>query len=125
MVKCVGKIGVIALALVISALPTMACLLPTATLTAAEQECCKRMAHDCGNSGMPASHSCCQRVAGPESTFIKASAVQLDHNISTHLVIPPVDAPLATIVPLDQASLDFDEHGPPGSPPATISVLRI
>jgi hypothetical protein len=123
--KLLSKVGVFALALLLSAVPTMACLLPTVTLTTAEHECCKRMAGQCGQSGMPSSHSCCQRLTGPEDSFVKAPNVQLDH-ISSISYVSGVSAPLLpTGIPLVHATLDFGVHGPPGSPPTTISVLRI
>ena len=123
--RFVAKIGVLALALMLSAVPTMACLLPITTMTAAEHECCKRMAGQCGQAGMPSNHSCCQRISGPEDTFVKASNAQLDHNASSSYVLS-VGAPLLLSgIPLVHASPHFAVHGPPGSPPATISVLRI
>jgi hypothetical protein len=44
--------------------PAMACVLPGATMTPAERECCHQMAEQCGSSMMPASHSCC-KAQGP------------------------------------------------------------
>jgi hypothetical protein len=125
-VKILAKVGVFALVLLVSAAPTMACLMPAATLTAAEQACCKRMADQCGRAGMP-SHSCCQRLSGPEdSTFLKASSALLDHIVNVSYDVPPVPGSLAlTVVPSIQAQSNFDFQGPPGSPPATISILRI
>lgn len=126
MVKLVVKAGMIALALMLSGVPTMTCLLPTVTLTAAERECCKHMANECGQAGMPSSHSCCQRLTGSEaSTFFKASNVQLDH-IGSASYFSNVSAPLLVSgISFVHASVDFGVHGPPGSPPATITVLRI
>jgi hypothetical protein len=124
--KFVLKVGVFALALILSAVPTMACMLPTVTLTAAERECCKKMANECGRAGMPSSHSCCQPLTGPgASTFIKALGVQLDHGATTGYVSPTIPSLLQTALPVVRESLDFGVHRRPGSPPATISVLRI
>lgn len=126
MVNFAAKVGVFSLALILSAVPTMACLLPTATLTAAEHECCKRMARQCGRAGMPSSHSCCQRLSGPEDSFIKASKAQLDHVDSTAGASSVTVPLLLTPIPLVETSFDaFGVHGPPGSPPVTISILRI
>lgn len=122
--KFAVKIGVFALAMLLSAAPTMVCLLPIA-LTPAEQECCKRMAPECGGATMPRSHSCCKRLIEPEDSFIKASGAQLDH-IASSTYAPPVGVPLpATSAPLIHLASDLGVHGPPGSPPRTISVLRI
>lgn len=124
--RLVAKIGVFALALMLSAVPTMACLLPITTMTAAEHECCKQMAGQCGQAGMPSSHSCCRRLSGPEDSFVKASNVQLNHLVSIGATyFYNANASLLNENPLVHASLDFAVHGPPGSPPTTISVLRI
>jgi hypothetical protein len=124
--KLVSKVGVFALALILSAVPTMACMLPTVTLTAAERECCKKMANECGRAGMPSSHSCCQRLTGAETaTFIKAPGAQLDHLASISYVSPAISFLLQTDLTVVHESLDFGVNRPPGSPPATISVLRI
>jgi len=57
------------------AAPAMACLLPGMTMTAAEHECCRRMAGQCGSMGMASSHSCCKVQAHSPNAFLKMSAV--------------------------------------------------
>lgn len=125
--RLVAKAGAVALTLILSAVPTMACLLPTVTLTAAEHECCKRMGNQCGRAGMPSSHSCCRRLTGAEATaFITASSARLDHvsDVSYHISPLAASFPVSGVPPVPPHS-DLGVHGPPGSPPATISVLRI
>src|SRR6266704_2344921 len=75
MLRFVSKIGVFALALLLFASPTMACLLPNAELTAAEKACCRQMAHQCDRAGMPKSHSCCQPtgISVVDSSLIKTA----------------------------------------------------
>lgn len=125
--KLLSKLGVFALALVLSAVPGMACLLPAGTLTAAERECCRQMANECGRAGMPSSHACCQRLTGAETaTFIKAPGAQsLTDLASTSYVPGAIPLLLRTDLSVLQESLDFDVNRPPGSPPTIISVLRI
>jgi len=67
------KIGAwIALAVLVSA-PAMACLQPAADLTPDEQECCRHMAHQCDDSGMGESHSCCRtEVRSPGTMLVVA-----------------------------------------------------
>jgi len=50
--------ALLAIALLWAVTPAMACVLPGATMTPAERECCHHMAEQCGSSMMPASHSC-------------------------------------------------------------------
>lgn len=124
--KFAVNVGVFMLALVLVTVPATACLLPNVTLRAAERECCKQMASQCGHAGMAGSHSCCQQLAGPDSSaYIGASSAQLDHlvNISWFL---PVSAPLSLTAnqPVHLTS-DLGIQGPPGSPPIAVSVLRI
>ena len=64
-VSFAAKVGVSILALLVAALPAMACTVPGATMTAAEHDCCKRMAEQCGHSGMAKSHGCCQPQVSP------------------------------------------------------------
>ena len=114
------------LALVVSAVPTMACWSPMVTLNAAERACCKQMAKECGSAGMPNSHSCCHRVIGPEASFLKTASAPLDHMVSVSYHVSRVlGARALTGVPPVEAESFFGEHRPPGSPPATVSVLRI
>ena len=67
------KIGAwIAFAVLLSG-PAMACLQPAADLTPDEQECCRHMAHQCGDSGMGESHSCCRtEVRSPGAMLVVA-----------------------------------------------------
>ncbi len=125
--KPFGKIVVSVLSLVLLATPIMACLIPAATMTAAERDCCKRMAHECGNKGMASSHSCCQTTPVPDHlAAIKSSS---DAN-SMHLALVLAHAlsPTPIVAMVREAGLSpwaVDIHSPPISPPATISVLRI
>jgi hypothetical protein len=122
------KLGVSLLSLILLVTPIMACLIPAASMTAAERDCCKRMAQECGKAGMPQSHSCCLTTSVPDHfAAIKSSS---DVN-ALHVT-------LAVTYALDHAFripelVDFfgsgpwaaDSHSPPISPPASISVLRI
>src|SRR6266705_895979 len=89
-VSFAAKAGVSIFALVLAALPAMACTVPGATMTAAERDCCKRMAEQCGHSGMAKSHGCCQPQVSPNHFHaLKAPSSQLDHS-SLELHAQPV-----------------------------------
>ena len=47
--KVIRKLSVFALAVLFAGLPVMACMVPNAAMTAAERECCKKMAGQCGD----------------------------------------------------------------------------
>jgi hypothetical protein len=122
-----GKVGVSLLSLLLFAAPIMACALPAMAMSAAERECCKRMAHDCGDKGMAKSHSCCQTVSVPDRLPAIKSSSQAG---SKHLRLALAHAlpPLPTITTIRESAsspLAADIHSPPVSPPASISVLRI
>jgi hypothetical protein len=125
--KPVGKVGVSLLSLLLFATPIMACTMQANAMTAAERDCCKRMAQECGKGKMSQSHSCCKTVAMPDHLpAIKSSS---DFNSAHQVlllahVLPQISVamPLVEFAPAVWAS---DMHGPPGSPPVTISVLRI
>jgi len=125
--KGIGRIGVSLLSLFLLATPIMACLVPAAAMTEAERDCCKRMAHDCGSSGMMNSHSCCQSTTVPSHlATIKSS---FDGN-SMHLGLVfahafPSMLRIATSPEVGSSPWAADIHSPPISPPVGISVLRI
>ena len=101
------------------------CLLPFVELTAAEQECCRQMGPDCGQSGMPDSHSCCQTKA-PTVTVALASTKSFS-------VAPPtgfggVVIAIAVVSPADrvlQHGISLASHSPPEAPPGSLTILRI
>src|SRR5260370_16878529 len=81
-VRLATKVGVSILAMLLAALPVMACARPGAAMTAAEHDCCKRMAEQCGRSGMAKSHGCCQTQVSPgDFHALKAPSSQLDHSL--------------------------------------------
>src|SRR5206468_8019782 len=80
MLRLLTKLGVSALALMLAALPVVACVLPGAPMTSAERECCKKMAEQCGDMGMAKSHPCCKVSATPADFHaLKTASSQLDH----------------------------------------------
>ena len=108
------KVGV-SLLLLVLATPMMACLIPALAMTAAERDCCKRMAGDCGHKGKAQSHSCCQTITVPEHlAAIKSSSV-VNGQHPTMPVAYQVHPGLT--IPTD--------HSPPVSPLVDVSVLRI
>ena len=125
--KLVGKVGVSLLSLLLFAAPIMACALPAMAMSAAERECCKRMAQECGNKGMATSHSCCQTVSVPDHLpAIKSSSEFGSKHLTPALVhaLPPIQT-IATMLESGLSPCATDIHSPPVSPPASISVLRI
>ena len=125
--RLVGKVGVSLLSLLLFAAPIMACALPTVAMSAAERECCKRMAHDCGGMGMAKSHSCCQTATAPDHLpAIKSSSDVGSKQQASVLVheLPPIPT-IATISQSIASPWAADIHSPPVSPPAGIAVLRI
>lgn len=121
------KLGAHALALLLFVVPVvMVCLVPTATLTAAERECCKQMAGQCDKAGMGGSHSCCERSATPEDlNFVTAKPSRVGPDFGTIALLPPVSAQPVLVADLPAIEFSSAIHGPPESPPASISVLRI
>ena len=104
--------------------PAMACVLPGATMTPAERECCHHMAEQCGSSMMPASHSCC-KAQGPTNTVLPQAPAVGSLRPLTIAVIPPV-ASLATLPAVTvRCHLSFLHAPPPEPSPGSNSVLRI
>jgi hypothetical protein len=125
-VKLAAKVGVSILGLLLAALPVMACTIPGAAMTKAEHDCCKKMAEQCGRSGMAKSHGCCQTQATPnDSKVLKASSFQLDRSLVNLHALP------ATLRVADGLQLTFASnfpsptHSPPGLLASATTVLRI
>jgi hypothetical protein len=124
-VRLSAKIGVSILALLLAAAPVMACARPAATMTAAERDCCKRMAQQCGKSGMTQSHGCCQSEVSPSDFHaLKASSSQLDHSLfQIHTL--PVALPVITGAEMFGTNVASPTYSPPGLAYSATTVLRI
>ncbi len=102
-------------------------MLPMAAMSTEERACCKHMAKQCGDAGMSQSHSCCQRsVGGLNFDLLPAKSNLLNHQLAVlalHFIPATADLVLPTETLLSRGiSIG---HAPPGSPPSSISVLRI
>ena len=103
--------------------PAIACVLPGATLTPAERECCHHMAEQCGQTAMPASHSCCQTWSHHSDALPQATA-----SVPTrHLTLAVVTAQATFVLPvMTPERLAIYLHSPPpDSDSSSISILRI
>ena len=125
--KLLSKVGVFALALMLAALPVAACVLPGAAMTTAEQDCCKKMAEQCGHAGMAKSHPCCQISAAPSNLHaLKTSATQADDfSLMAVHSLPVSIQPIAAVAVAPVAFQNSDVHGPPGLESLSTTVLRI
>ena len=114
-VRLLVKVGISALALLMAALPVMACTVPGAVMTAAERDCCKRMANQCGHSGMAKSHGCCEIQTAPNDFHaLKASFSQLDHSLIDLYAQPIVLQRIAVSQLMFTPNTTFPTHGPLG-----------
>jgi hypothetical protein len=104
--------------------PAMACVLPGATMTPAERECCHHMAEQCGSSMMPASHSCC-KAQGPTNTVLPKAQAAGPVRPLTIAVVPPVASLGALPAGTVRSHLSFLHSPPPEPSPGCDSILRI
>jgi hypothetical protein len=123
----VQKVAVFALAVLFAGLPVMACVAPNAAMTAAERECCKKMAGQCGDMGMAKSHPCCQATATPADFLaLKTASSQLHHVSLVLFHALPLTAQTGAYFSLAQWSSRVScTHSPPGLESLTTTVLRI
>jgi len=125
-VRLAAKIGVSTLALLLAALPAMACAIPGAAMTAAERNCCKRMANQCGHSGMAKSHGCCEIQTAPNDFHaLKASFTQVDHSLIDLHAQPVALQTIADSQLIFTTNTSFPTHSPPGLVSSATTVLRI
>jgi hypothetical protein len=109
------------LAIIVTGVPTLACFVPDAQLTAEERDCCKHMADMCGPRLMPTSHSCCKTaIRGNED-------VRIEQQRSTAPAMDVVTVVSELTQPaIINASLSISiAASPPESLPSSIPVLRI
>jgi hypothetical protein len=127
MLNLVQKVAVFALAVLFAGLPVMACVAPNAAMTAAERECCKKMAGQCGDMGMAKSHPCCQATATPADFHaLKTASSQLHHVSLVLFHALPLTAQTGAYFSLAQWSSRVScTHSPPGLESLTTTVLRI
>lgn len=119
-----GRMGVLALMLVSCLTPAMACLVPGRQMTVEERACCRAMGSQCGAPGMPASHSCCQgtlpdlheKMIETKTTAVCPFAVAV-----VHLTALAAGNPSPSI----HARVGYADSSPQGSPPSSVSILRI
>jgi hypothetical protein len=116
--------ALLTIALLWAITPAMACVLPGATMTPAERECCHHMAEQCGSSMMPASHSCC-KAQGPTNTVLPQVLIAGAVRPLTIAVIPPVASLGALPVSTVHSYFSFLHAPPPEPSPGYNSVLRI
>jgi|KBSMisStandDraft_5_1062788.scaffolds.fasta_scaffold00963_5 hypothetical protein len=125
-VRHTAKAGIAILAVLLAALPVMACVRPGVTMTTAERECCKRMPEQCGHSGMAKSHECCQIRTSPNDLHaLKTSPFHLNHFFGD------LDAEVANLgfaselTPVLAGINPSTTHSPPGPSSVLTTVLRI
>jgi hypothetical protein len=116
--------ALLTIALLWAITPAMACVLPGATMTPAERECCHHMAEQCGSSMMPASHSCC-KAQGPTNTVLPQAQAAGPFRPLTIAVIPAVASLGALPTVTVRCHLSFLHAPPPKPSPGCNSVLRI
>jgi hypothetical protein len=100
---------------------------PNAEMTAAERECCKKMAGQCGDMGMAKSHPCCKVTARPADFHaLKTVSSQLDHVSLVLFHALPLTAQTDAYISLAQWSSRVScTHSPPGLESLATTVLRI
>ena len=116
--------ALLTIALLWAITPAMACVLPGATMTPAERECCRHMAEQCGSSMMPASHSCCQ-TQRPTNTVLPQSQAAGPVRYAAFAVVPSVASLAALPAVTVHSHLSFLHAQPPEPSPGGNSVLRI
>jgi hypothetical protein len=117
----------LALTVLFAAMPVLACAMPNSAMTAAERECCKKMAGQCGDMGMAKSHPCCQKTSTSSDFDALKTASSQDHHFSL-TVFHALALPFAVSSNSSLAQWSFSTlypHGPPGLAPTFQTILRI
>jgi hypothetical protein len=122
--RVLHQFAVLVLLLVSCLAPAMACMVPSAAMTAQERTCCRMMKSQCGQMEMPASHGCCHKnLLGVHDNVLNTEATNF------HPVAAPVVwlAAFELVNPISAVTgwVERSDDSPPNSPPSTISILRI
>ena len=102
----------------------MACMLPSAVLTAEEQACCKEMANQCGHDRLPSSHPCCKAITPSDENALAQSSFKLIYQAQLDYVMEPT----IQVAELPQHISEISAvlgHSPPEEPSASLDILRI
>ena len=124
--KLLSNISVTLLALLVFAVPTMACLTPDAQLTDEEKTCCREMANQCGDTEMSSDHSCCQKliIQHHDLAVVKEISRFVVPQVSLHAATVEASFHLHASMPL-AFLLDRLRHPPPEPVTPSIEILRI
>lgn len=113
------------MAVLLFGLPLLNCVTPAQAMTVAEQECCKKMAGECGRAGMAQSHSCCQHDGTADNhPLLKAPPPSVgDLGLAVAHPAPQFELLAPNVMLL--ARWEMQVHDPPGESPPDTRVLRI
>ena len=111
--KLFGKLAAVAMLLLLTGLPAMACAVPAAQMTEAERACCREMADQCGDMGGPSGHSCCQTAVQPPQAALLRHVAPSDHSTVAVVLTTSVHE-VAIVLPatLNKSPLSW-RHPPP------------
>jgi hypothetical protein len=125
-VKYTFKFAALLMGMLLLAGPLMACMLPGSSMTAAERECCRKMAGQCSGQGdMPMSHDCCRTTVRPGHALLATNQFRLAHNVVTVALAVASDQHLTPILALPFSLVPDYDHPPPLSNLASLQTLRI
>ncbi len=122
--RVLRQFGVLVLLLVSCLAPAMACMVPNAEMSAQERACCRMMKNQCGQMGMPASHSCCQKTPPSVRDNALVTKAVTFHPVEVAVIWVAISE-LANPASAVAGWVEHPAYSPPESPPTTISVLRI
>ena len=115
------KIVALLAALTLAMQPLASCF--SEDLTRSEEECCLEMAGHCGQVSMPTSHTCCKYVDYFDSARPEAKKPEVSNDFQA--VVPAPTQDLIPALPPILMALVASTESPPGSPAASLQILRI
>lgn len=122
--KAARQFGIVILLLVSYLTPAMACMVSNVPMNAEERACCRAMKNQCEQTGMPASHGCCQKTllsAHDNALATKAIAYHPIVITTVWLLASESLKPTSGVA----GWVEHTDYSPPQSPHSSISVLRI
>lgn len=104
--------------------PVITCVMPGPRMNAQERACCRAMGPECGQPGMSMTHSCCRgSLPGLHSRVEETQTVAF--TLLPFAVMYPSTCVPASRDSSADARVTSADTSPSGSPPTSVSILRI
>jgi len=120
---CRFKVSALMFGMLWAALPHLACLVPAASVTQADEDCCLQMGIDCPHSKQPAIDECCTHIVRSDVAMTAKASRIIVPDMAT-ATIATYELPVLPLLPAPRTFVVPNFHAPPPNLSAVLN-LRI